>query len=98
MKILLNKKNGNQNEGVKREVPENLKQTYEIYQNRKITRNLQKSLLFSSGNKTPPVYTGPVWTDEFLPVQPFYTEPRKFCNRLQYCLLFKNLHGSAGPL
>ena len=30
----------------------------------------------------------------FLPVQPFYTEPCKFCYRLQYYLPFINLYGS----
>ena len=34
----------------------------------------------------------------FLPVQPVYTEPCKFCYRLQYCLPSKNLHGPSGPV
>ena len=46
-----------------------LKQTYEVYQNHKITRNLQKSLVFSSGNKTSLVYTSPV---KFLNGRIFY--------------------------
>ena len=47
-----------------------------------------------------PFYRGP---DKFLKgrifyltVQPVYTEPCKFCYRLQYRLPFKNLHCSAG--
>ena len=42
-------------------------------------------------DQVPPVYTA---VDKFLPVQHVYTVPDKFCFRLQYCLLFKNLHAS----
>ena len=34
----------------------------------------------------------------FYSVQPVYTEPCNFSYKLQYCLPFKNLHGSMDPL